>query len=161
MLHFINASPEIFGIPLLVLFLAGLVIYGYLFFTSEKKQRNQIFLETWLLAIPVLIFFAVHSVLYWKAWFSSMGLIRVVTGVLPLAALVGLKAYDYLEKTFIKLRVIRNFFLLITIVLIIFSNFYIHRFPVQLNPGEKAMKRAIAWFKSTPYIKKEDFLYRY
>jgi hypothetical protein len=150
LLHFINASPEIFGIPLLILLLTGLVTYCYLFFTTERERRKQVFLEIWILAVPVLVFFGVHSVLYWKAWFSSMGLIRVITGVLPLAAIVSLKAYDYLEKTFIRLRLIRNFFLFATIFLIIFFNFYIHRFPVQLSPGEKSVKAAINWVKKTP-----------
>ncbi len=152
LLHFVNSSPEIFGIPLLILFLAGVVIYGYLFFKSDKKQRLQVFLEIWMLVLPVLLFFAVHSVLYWKAWYSSIGLIRVVTGVLPLAAIVSLKAYEYLEKTCFKIIFFRNVFLFTIIILIILSNFLIHRFPVQLSPGEKSMRDAINWFRKAPHI---------
>jgi hypothetical protein len=157
LLHFVSSSPEIFGIPLLILFLSGIVIYFYLFFKAEKKQRLQIFLEIWMLVLPVLLFFAVHSLLYWKAWFGSMGLIRVITGVLPLAAIVSLKTYDYIEKKFIKIIIFRKFFLYLVIILIILSNFLIHRFPVQLSPGEKAMKEAINWFKKSPYIKQKIF----
>jgi Gpi18-like mannosyltransferase len=152
LLHFINSSPEIFGMPLLILFLAGLVIYGYLFFRSGKEQRVKVFLEIWMLVIPVLLFFAVHSILYWKALFASIGLIRVITGVLPLAAIVSLKAYGYLEKRFIKIVIFRKVFLFMVIVLIILFNFHIHRFPVPLSPGEEALKKAINWTKQSPLI---------
>jgi len=152
LLHFINASPEIFGIPLLILFLTGIGIYGYLFFTTEKKQRLRIFLEIWMLVIPVLLFFVVHSVLYWKALYGSMGLIRVVTGVLPLAAVISVKAYEYIDKTLF-IKEIRNVFLFLVIILIIISNFSIHRYPIQLGPKEQARKEAINWIKQTPLVK--------
>ena len=152
LLNFINASPEIFGIPLLILFLAGTLIYGYLFFKGVKQKRQEVFLEIWMLIMPVYLFFAVHSILYWKAWFSSFGLIRVVTGILPLAALVCLKAYDFIETRFLKIILFRKIFLSITIVLIIISNFAIHKFPVPLSPTEKTIRAAADWIKRSPLI---------
>jgi hypothetical protein len=128
------------------------VVYGYLLYTAEKKQRLRIFLEIWMLVIPVLLFFAVHSVLYWKALYGSMGLIRVVTGVLPLAAVISVKAYEYIDKTLF-IKEIRNVFLFLVIILIIISNFSIHRYPIQLGPEEQAWKEAINWIKQTPLIK--------
>jgi hypothetical protein len=152
LLYFVLSTPEIFGYPLLLLFLAGSIIYGYLFFRGEKEKRSQIFLEIWMLVVPVFLFFSVHSVLYWKAWFSSYGLIRVVTGVLPLAALVSLKAYDYIEKRFLKLILFRNVFLVITVFLIVFFNFKIHKFPVSPGPTEKTLRVTANWLRQTPLI---------
>ena len=128
LLHFVTSSPEIFGIPLLILFLAGIGISAYLFFSAEKKHRLQIFLEIWLLELPVLLFFAVHSVLYWKALFGSMGIIRVITGVLPLAAIV---------------------------IFLIMSNFSINRYPVPILPRDQNLKNAANWIKKTPLIKQK------
>jgi hypothetical protein len=157
LLHFINASPEIFGFPLLILFLTGTGIYVYRFFSEDKKHRWQTFLEIWILVVPVLLIFAVHSVLYWKALYGSMGLVRVVTGVLPVAAIVSAKAFDHIEKTFLKKKISRIVFLSLVIVSVIVSNFLINRYPVQCSPGEHALKSAIRWIKKTPMAKQKIF----
>lgn len=145
--YFIISSPQIFGLPLLILFLAGTGLYGYLFFKSKKEDRLKVFLEIWLLVIPVLLFFALHSVLYWKALFGSMGFVRVVTGVLPLAAIVSLKAYDYLEKKYFKKEIFRKVLLAVLIVLLLISNFPTGRYPVRFLPREQAIKKTAGWLK--------------
>jgi hypothetical protein len=155
LLHFITFSPEIFGIPLLILFTTGIGIYVYLFFTAEKKYRLQIFLEIWMLVLTVLLFFAVHSVLYWKALFGSMGIIRVITGVLPLAAIVSLKAFDQLEKTLFKKESFRNVFLFLVIIFLIISNFLINQYPVPTSPRDQNLRKAANWVKQTPLIKQK------
>jgi hypothetical protein len=155
LLHFVTSSPDIFGIPLLILFLAGIGISGYLFFSAEKKHRLQIFLEIWMLELPVLLFFAVHSVLYWKALFGSMGIIRVITGVLPLAAIVSVKAFDHLEKTIFKKESFRNVFLFLVIIFLIISNFSINHYPVLISPRDQNLKNAANWVKQTPLIKQK------
>jgi ABC-type cobalt transport system substrate-binding protein len=161
LLHFINWSPEIFGLPLLILFITGLGIYIYLFLTAEKKHRLQVFLEIWLLAFPVLLFFAVHSILYWKALFGSMGLIRVITGVLPLAAIVCLKAYDYLEKKYLKKEMSRSVFLFVIVLFLIKANFSINKYPVTFSPPEKAIKSATEWIKHSPFVKRKILFTHY
>ena len=155
MLHFVISLPEIFGIPLLILFLAGIGISVYLFFSAEKKHRLQIFLEIWMLELPVLLFFSVHSVLYWKALFGSMGIIRVITGVLPLAAIVSLKAFDQLEKTVFKKKIFRNVFLFLVIIFLIISNFSINHYPVPISQRDQNLKNAAIWVKRTPLIKQK------
>jgi hypothetical protein len=140
LLHFVNATPEIFGIPLLVLFLAGTLLYGYLLFSVPKDRRLQIFLEVWLLVIPVWMMFALNSVLYWKALFGSVGLVRVVTGLLPLAAIVSLKAFSYLEKTVFRQPASRIVFRMAVI-----ANFTINAYPVRLLSSEQTVKRSADW----------------
>jgi hypothetical protein len=157
LLHFIQSTPEIFGYPLLILFLAGIVIYSYQFFRTKKEVKLQMFLEIWLLLIPVLLLFAVHSVLYWKALFGSMGLIRVITGVLPLAALISLKAFDFIEKTVLQNKYVQSGFLGIVLGCIVWWNFSINTVPVQLHPMEKVVKTSSEWIQQSAFSERKIF----
>jgi ABC-type cobalt transport system substrate-binding protein len=157
LLYFVISSPQIFGIPLLILFLGGTGLYGYLFFSVPKEQRLQIFLEIWMLVIPVWLMFTVNSILYWKALFGSMGLVRVVTGVLPLAAVVSLKAYEHFEKTFLRKETYRKVCLAVLIILLLIANFPFGRYPVDLLPYEQAVKNTTDWIKQQSLVKRKIF----
>jgi len=145
--HFIGETPGIFGLPLLFLFITGTGLYAWQLFTSPKENRMRVSLEIWMLVIPVLLFFAVHSVLFWKAWFGSMGLIRVITGVLPLAAIVSLKAYDQLEKTFLKKKILQTACITVLIILLVLANVLIYHYPVRLKSDEKTVKASTNWIR--------------
>lgn len=155
--HFVISSPQIFGIPLLVLFLGGTGLYGYLFFSVPKEQRLKVFLEIWMLVIPVWLLFAVNSVLYWKALFGSMGLVRVVTGLLPVAAIVSLKAYDHIEKTWLKKETYKKVCLAGLIILLLIANFPTGRYPINFLPYEQTVKNTTDWIMQTSLVKRKIF----
>jgi len=147
LLHFVINSRLIFGVPLLFLFLLGTGTYLKELFSKDRVKRSSSFIESWVIIVPVFLFFAVHSVLYWKALFGSMGLLRVITGVLPLAAILSLKGFEYLERTLTWNAHQRRILLYTTIGLVVITNFVVYSYPVKLGPEELTVKKAVGWVK--------------
>lgn len=93
---FINHLRYSTGIILYFIFWAGMLlgaVFSFLKFIIKKKVNFS--LEDFLLIYG--IFFSVfffHSFAWYKGWFHSFGLIRVMVGVLPLAAIICAKALD-------------------------------------------------------------------
>ncbi|WP_347838847.1 hypothetical protein [uncultured Draconibacterium sp.] len=97
--HFIKKSDTIFGIPMLTLILIGLVVettdvLKKFSLTSPKTIRYILVVGSWL------TYFAAHSYVWWQGRGGSLGLIRVIGGVLPLAALSAAAGLEFiLDKT--------------------------------------------------------------
>lgn len=94
--HFIKNSNFIFGIPLLILIAAG-TIYWTFDVVKKFSLRNR---DTILFIIIVgswVTFFAAHSYVWWKGTGGSLGLLRVIGGVLPLAAISGMKIFGFIS----------------------------------------------------------------
>ena len=145
--YFAEKSPIIFGIPLLLLFFLGIGIYLKELFSKDKVKKRFAFIESWLIVAPVLLFFLVHSFLYWKALFGSMGLIRVITGVLPLAAIVSMKGFEFLEDKAKLKEKYRKILLYTTIAVVVITNFIVYHYPVKLGTEELVLKRAVSWIR--------------
>ncbi|MCF6331695.1 MAG: glycosyltransferase family 39 protein [Draconibacterium sp.] len=93
--HFIKKSNYIFGIPFLLVLVPGLISW-----TVEILKKFKIRNENFILFIVItgswLTYFAAHSFVWWKGMGGSLGLIRVMGGVIPLAALTGVKGIQFL-----------------------------------------------------------------
>lgn len=95
--HFIKNSNTIFGIPLLILIVAGLIYWGFDVIKnfSLRSQNTLLFI---IIAGSWLTFFAAHSYVWWKGTGGSLGLTRVIGGIIPLAALTGMKIFDLVSE---------------------------------------------------------------
>jgi hypothetical protein len=94
--HFFVHGPDMFGVPLLVLLVAGLGWNGIALF-SRSGRRSLFSDETVLVTGVFLAVFSAH-VIFWKfGLFHSFGLIRVMAGVMPLAALIALRGLGALS----------------------------------------------------------------
>lgn len=77
--------PEYCGPVLLPLFLIGIVP------SSQKKM-----LLPWVVWLTV---FVVHSFLWWRGWFASLGLLRILACTSPLTALVCLYGWNAIASS--------------------------------------------------------------
>lgn len=100
--HFIKSMPIVLGIPLLILAATGLLYGGFLFcgryFLRDKKITTDE--ELFLIYGCALAVFIGHSAFWALGIFNSMGLIRVLVGVLPLIALIGLRGLNTITDIF-------------------------------------------------------------
>ncbi len=91
--HFVIKSPQIFGQPFLIFLIIGLAVWTFqvikLFRLTEKS-----FLLWFLISGSVVVFFAAHSYVWWKGTGGSLGLIRVIASVIPLAAIIATTGFD-------------------------------------------------------------------
>jgi len=95
--HFIEKSPEIFGIPFIILLVPGVIFWLYELFKKLSVRDNNLILFI-LIAGSWMIYFAAHSYVWWRGTGGSLGLERVMGGIIPLAALTAMKSHDLLFK---------------------------------------------------------------
>lgn len=84
--HYLMLWPWYCGLPLTVLFLLGI--------RPSLHRRMALPWALWGLV------FGVHTILYWRGWFASCGLVRVLATVAPLTALVSLHGWNALRARF-------------------------------------------------------------
>ncbi len=93
-LHYMRIARNLFGLPMLLLFAAGNLLWVYL--RIKKEKVNEIF--TMSLLIFHFYFFA-HTLIYYFGIFGSHGLPRVMAVVAPVLAIVSYYTLDYFIAT--------------------------------------------------------------
>ena len=143
--HFISKNEFILGLPIVCLFLLGII--------GCIMQRTKHSISE-LILIPGIFFsylFA-HSIFWWKGLYGSLGLIRVMAAVTPLAGLIALRGLNLITNFFTKkipLHYLKiNALITILIVLLIcWMPFKQHTFPRSLGYEDEVVKQAADWIK--------------
>jgi ABC-type cobalt transport system substrate-binding protein len=137
MLHFVENYEEIFGWPLTLILLLGLISITFSHRNKKIKDNRQYVIL--LIVLPALTYFAAHSFVWWKGIGGSLGLTRVMAGIVPLVAIISVSFFSWK---------IWRFYLgvLITIAIIIVP-FMQYDLPVRLDPTQKLVKKASEWAK--------------
>jgi hypothetical protein len=92
-LHYVYQLNYVIGVPLSFLLVAGLISYPW----QYLKKRIMLIPEEYLLVVSGLFaYFVAHSIFWYFGIFNSMGLKRVLLGVLPLICLVALRGYNFI-----------------------------------------------------------------
>jgi hypothetical protein len=82
---FFSRAETVYGRPLLTLGMAALLLWPLVQWRDRDQRRaHRLMLVT--AALPALGILAVHSILWWKGWRGSAGLVRVLVTSVPLAA---------------------------------------------------------------------------
>lgn len=140
LLHFVDRSPQIFGITLVLLFVAG-VIFGASKILREKLKITDAFFFFLLVIGSSLVYFAAHSYVWWKGLGGSLGLTRVMAGIVPLFALTAVYAINQIPgKNWIK-----HFVSIIAILSIVYIPFEKYHVPFQLDETGKLVKETSSW----------------
>ncbi|MDQ3046843.1 MAG: hypothetical protein M3R27_04785 [Bacteroidota bacterium] len=64
------------------------------------KTKNDNITELLLIFSPVFLYVFFHSFLWWKRAGGSLGLVRVLAGIMPLVAITGLKGWNFIQRKF-------------------------------------------------------------
>jgi len=147
--HFVEARDYILGLPLEILFLAGIVVIFRGFFSRDRIHRVRSGSLFMLVLFPFLFYVAFHAVLYWKAMGGSMGLERVLAAVLPLAGLVALAGYNGLEAIWGFNKYFRAAIMTMILAAVIVTPFRTYIFPYPLSPEEETIRNAASWLKTS------------
>ena len=162
--HFVNNHNFIWGSALGLLFIAGLlaiVLFGFKTIRHKRITESKLPEELILIYGSFIIYFVAHSIMWWKGLANSLGLIRVLAGVVPCSALICLRGFDMLLIPYIKRKTI-IVVAIISILLfwVIRSPFKHEYFPYTLDQEQALIKEAGEWFKTSPY-KKQKVYYLY
>ncbi len=138
--HFIKKSNYIFGIPFLVVLVPGLVIWGFQNF-KKFSFRNENFILFIVIAGSWLTYFAAHSYVWWKGTGGSLGLIRVMGGIIPLAALTSVRTIKFVFKK-LRNKYVSYAVLSAIIILQVVWLFVKNDFPLKADPTEQLIKKS-------------------
>ncbi|HNQ82966.1 MAG TPA: glycosyltransferase family 87 protein [Bacteroidales bacterium] len=91
--HFAEKLNYVIGIPIFILFWAGVLSI------ILKLVRRQISKEIFILVfLGFLSYFIAHSLFWYFGIFNSMGLQRVLIGVMPMIAIISLTGFNFLTE---------------------------------------------------------------
>gem|GEM_PF-1680338 len=142
--HFINERDRIIGPILSILFLTGIIGWVYSFFFKPEKL---FFEKSLFVFIGALFFLIVHSICWWKGLSGSLGLIRVMTCVIPLIALICLTGWNFF-CSIVKLKLIIVPVLIFALFKIILSPFEYYKVPYTFNQPELVSRQTAEWIKA-------------
>lgn len=147
--NFIKNSNYIFGVPFLVLLLLGLAYWLYQIIRnfSLKDENFGLF---FVISGSWLAYFAANSFLWWTGTGGSLGLIRVMGAVIPLAALTSVKGIEFISEKIKDKRIVTGIISLFAVVQV-FMLFMQYDIPTKASPAKELVK------KSTAYIKQASF----
>ncbi len=154
LLYFVEEAPGIFGIPLLVLFLLGL-IFSVNTILKEKFGLTPTFYFILLIVLSPLVYFAAHSFVWWKGLGGSLGLTRVMAGIVPLVAIIaGYGINNIPWKNWMKKIVA-----VIAVIFIIYVPFSKYKVPLGIDITEKLIKETSNWMVTEGLDKRLVFYY--
>ena len=147
LLHFVEQTPFILGYPLAFLFCAGF-LYDLLFWSRQEHFRlSERFYFLLLVPGSYLLYLAAHSYVWWKGIGNSLGLIRVIAAVTPLAALTALSGYNFLLKLPGKKRFISHLTASLLLVWIVYTGAFMYKNNFRLSPPERLLAEACQYTK--------------
>jgi hypothetical protein len=156
--HFVNRIDDILGYPVLIFFLAGFVWSVIRLYKDFTRTGTELCFFI-LVAGCFITYFAAHSVVRWLWEGRSLGLIRVIAGVVPLGALVAMRGFDEIVKYFSRNRNVLAAFTGITALVIISYPFFKYPVPIGLNEEEKLIRECCEWIKKEGYDNRLIYFY--
>jgi hypothetical protein len=145
LLHFVKMRNQIFGLPLVVFSLAGLICWMIEIFRKFSLKSNNLILFI-IIAGSWIGYFAAHSFVWWQGMGGSLGLIRVMGGIIPLAAITGIKGIQFFYQKV-------KFPKMVSLVLVLAATqpylfFKQQSIPIKANPVDKLIAQSAEFLKN-------------
>ncbi len=157
LLHFINNYRLIFGLPLTVFLIIGL-ISKTIRLIKNFELNSQLAFEYLLIVIPFIIYFSAHSFAWYWGRGGSLGLIRVIAGVAPLAAIIAFwgiqEIFNKIPRKRIKFAI--SLLLVGWMVLELFLNYTI---PRKWGNTEKIALNAAQWLNKSEFSNHDTYFF--
>ena len=160
LLYYVDRYDLIFGLPMFVLVVLGLLLIPIYFFRSGKEKRSAFITEMLVGFFPFLLYFCAHSYVWWKGMGNSVGETRVMAAVFPSAVLLALFAWKHLMGLLGKFG--KNSRTAIGIILatwLVFVPFRAYTIPVPLGRTQKLIKEAAIWLEKTEYAERKIYFW--
>jgi hypothetical protein len=158
LLAFADHMPHMVTIPIIVLLIIGLLtIFVQLFTTARHKE---FFTERFFLIYGCAVgYFVAHSIFWWQGWFSSLGLGRVLIGIMPLMALIAIDGLNSILQWIpnVKLQWLLALTVLLIVVIAPFRPNKAIKIPHDLTPSvdQQIMHKISDWYYDSPYKDKK------
>lgn len=167
LLHFVSNYRALWGTALFAVFISGLVALGFLVINKKDTENRSIhyFMPevTFLIYGSFAMYFVAHSIFWWKGMAGSLGLLRVMAGVMPCSAIICLAGVNLLLKPFKnKLEPVKYIMIIGLLFSVIRSPFKHDYFPFKADPEQQLVIETGNWYKQQPFEnRKVYYLYPY
>jgi len=152
LLHYVNASKVLFGIPETFLLVVGLLMILYQYVGNKFSFKKINSFEIFVILLPFLAYFAGHSYLHWKGAGGSGGAMRVMASIIPLSALIAMKGlstiYEFVKK---RKAILAYPLVLLILFFILITPGKVYDIPVSDFKDMVLMKQAADWYKHSEY----------
>ncbi len=149
--HFVARTKSINGLPLGLLFIIGLLYLTYGTIRNKISTNSLEFKILLIVAAPAVVYYAAHSYVWWQGKGASFGLIRVMAGISPLMAIIGLYGLNHSVTAITLKPLIQRVIAYAALILIIITPFRVYQIPVPLYEREKLVKASVDWLKKSEY----------
>lgn len=158
--HFLNKLNVVSGIPLLILAICGFLLLVYHSVNTKKKEifSEQLKAEWLLIVLPFMAYFFFHSYLWGKGIGGSLGLLRVMVGVAPLASIISLKGFNFFIA-YVKKINLKFIFIIIVSSIIIYMPFREYKFPVKVDSVGLLINNSAKWVNENNTNKERIYYY--
>jgi hypothetical protein len=100
LLHFFHQLYYVIGLPMTILFWTGFI---FMVVQLIRRKQNLMKEENFIVLLGFVVYFIFHSLAWKWGLFNSMGLKRVLIGVIPFIAIISLYGFTSLtENSFIR-----------------------------------------------------------
>ena len=132
LLTFVKKYQSVIGNPLAAFFVVGLIVFLF-----RNKFPNQTILKpshemNLLLFCSFAIYFVAHSIFWWIGLYNSLGLTRVMGGVVPLITPLCLLGFNFIYYK-INLKSYRIFWIVVTVFFLIFEPVRMKLYPYRVE----------------------------
>ena len=141
--HFINHTKGILGYPIAGLFYIGLLVSIWFWYKKDSLALNNRFYFLLLVPGAYLIFLAAHSFVWWKGMGNSLGLIRVMGSVSPLAALTALAGFNFIGKLLSNYKKVFKGFAVLLMAWVLVSTISMGRGGLKKSKPQEVLSKAV------------------
>lgn len=159
LLHYVKASKFIFGYPLAILIVFGLLSLLLDVFRKSGKMNKGWMMELLVVYMPFLVYFAAHSYVWWKGQGNSVGMIRVIAAVVPLAALLGARGWSSIMELIPLKNVWKTGMGFLLCIFLLTVPQRVYQIPVPLGGTQVLVKEASEWMKDSEYFQNKIYYY--
>lgn len=154
LLHFVRGLQEVVGTPMYVLIGFGLFYGAFWLFFSALHLRfvNITAQEIWLVYGGFTAIIVAHTLFWYLGIFASFGLLRVLVGIVPLAALISIRGLNSLLRAVGRWPILSQIVLAIIMLLVILFPFHSLKWNTHfLLRGEQLAQKQLADYVLTRY----------
>jgi hypothetical protein len=145
--HFIQKMPDYLGFGVLLLFLFGTLLMVQEWIKAKFRFNSENFYQLLILGGCFFGYLASHSYLWWRGD-TSVGLLRVMAGVSPIAGILALVGYNKIENL-IPAAKMKILLMSLVILLIVIPGSLKYKSEFKGDPHSPVIEKAIDWLRQT------------
>ncbi|MGD2034058.1 MAG: hypothetical protein PVF73_03305 [Bacteroidales bacterium] len=145
----------IFGIPIAFILVTGITLQIINLIRFRSITWKSELIQSLLIMIPMITFFYAHSYVWWKGIGNSGGRIRVMSCIIPLAAIVSLRGFNLIAESLKKIIRIKGILYTIAILFfgyVLYYPFVIHNIPVPEDQSVNYLRETYTYLEKNNYL---------